>query len=57
MENKGLCSTCNADKTCVFPRRFPVLQCEEFNDHVNRKRSAKPRPGNTRSSQDITEAE
>jgi len=30
MQNKGLCVTCNHDKTCSFSRRFPVLQCEEF---------------------------
>ena len=30
MEKKGLCSTCVNDKQCTFPRRFPVLQCEEF---------------------------
>ena len=27
---KGLCSSCVNDKGCTFPRRFPVLQCEEF---------------------------
>lgn len=30
MEKKGLCSTCVNDKECTFPRKFPVLQCEEF---------------------------
>lgn len=30
MEKKGLCSTCIYDKECTFPRKFPVLQCEEF---------------------------
>ena len=30
MKNKGLCVTCNYDVTCCFPRRFPVLECEEF---------------------------
>lgn len=30
MANKGLCITCDYDKTCTFSRRFPVLQCEEF---------------------------
>lgn len=30
MENKGLCMTCNNDKHCTFPRKFPVLDCEEF---------------------------
>jgi len=32
MEKKGLCITCVNDKDCSFPRRFPVLQCEEFQD-------------------------
>jgi hypothetical protein len=27
---KGLCSTCANDKTCTFPRKFPVIQCVEF---------------------------
>ncbi len=31
MQNKGLCVTCSHDETCSFSRRFPVLQCEEFN--------------------------
>ena len=30
MENRGLCVTCVHDKTCSFPRKFPVIQCEEF---------------------------
>ena len=30
MEKKGLCSTCLHEKYCTFPRRFPVLQCDEF---------------------------
>jgi len=30
MENKGLCSSCVHDADCSFPRKFPVLQCEEF---------------------------
>ena len=33
MQNKGLCVTCSYDETCSFPRRFPVLQCEEFSDN------------------------
>lgn len=32
MEKKGLCNTCVSDKDCSFSRKFPVLQCEEFND-------------------------
>ena len=30
MEKKGLCITCINDRECTFPRRFPVLECEEF---------------------------
>ena len=41
MEKKGLCITCVWDKTCVFSRRFPVLQCEEFSNDGLRARSAK----------------
>jgi len=33
MDKKGLCSTCLNDKECSFPRKTPVLQCEEFNDY------------------------
>ena len=32
MEKKGLCITCVHDRDCTFPRKFPVLQCEEFSD-------------------------
>ena len=30
MIEKGLCKICIHDKTCTFPRQFPVLQCEEY---------------------------
>jgi hypothetical protein len=30
MVKKGLCITCVHDSDCSFPRKFPVLQCEEF---------------------------
>ena len=33
MVKKGLCITCANDKTCTFPRKFPVWQCEEFSDY------------------------
>jgi len=32
MQTKGLCTNCVNDKTCTFPRRFPVWQCEEFEE-------------------------
>jgi sporulation-control protein spo0M len=32
MQKKGLCTNCVNDKTCTFPRRFPVWQCEEFEE-------------------------
>ena len=34
MQKKGLCITCTNDKTCIFPRKLPVWQCEEFSDYV-----------------------
>jgi len=40
MEKKGLCITCVHDKDCTFPRKFPVLQCEEFSDY-------EPKPAKT----------
>ena len=30
MKKKGLCNSCVNDRWCTFPRKFPVLQCEEF---------------------------
>ncbi len=41
MKNKGLCSTCVNDKECKFNRKFPVLQCEEFNDHEPEEQNQK----------------
>jgi len=32
MQTKGLCTTCVNDETCTYPRRFPVCQCEEFEE-------------------------
>ncbi len=40
MESKGLCITCVHDKTCSFPRKFPVIQCEEF-DIITRETETK----------------
>lgn len=37
MVRKGLCISCVNDKTCAFPRKFPVWQCEEFSDFVSLK--------------------
>ena len=33
--DKGLCNTCVHGKSCIFPTRFPVLQCEEFSNYVS----------------------
>ncbi len=42
MEKKGLCDTCVNDKGCTFPRKFPVLECEEFdNCQLTHKKSKK----------------
>ena len=41
MVKKGLCITCANDKTCTFPRKFPVWQCEEFSEYVT-KAETKP---------------
>lgn len=30
MIKKGLCETCIYDKTCGYPRKFPVHACDEF---------------------------
>ncbi len=34
MEKKGLCVTCVNDKRCSFERKFPISQCEEFDDYL-----------------------
>lgn len=34
MEEKGLCSTCEHDKSCAFHRKFPIWRCEEFTDRI-----------------------
>ena len=38
MARKGLCSTCVNEKGCTFPRKFPVLQCEEFTGYEPKPR-------------------
>lgn len=30
VNRKGLCDTCIYDKSCSFPRKFPVHACDEF---------------------------
>ena len=58
MINKGLCSTCRDDKTCCFPRAFPVLECEEFLDGIYRpKASRHARPKAKLVCEEATEAE
>ena len=37
MERKGLCETCVSDKGCIFQGKFPVLECEEFDDREKDK--------------------
>ncbi|MDD5196019.1 MAG: hypothetical protein WC937_01175 [Candidatus Omnitrophota bacterium] len=34
MVKKGLCNTCANGRGCVLPQKFPVWQCEEFNNCV-----------------------
>ena len=40
MQQKGLCLNCVNDDICTFPRKFPVVNCEEYecvNDQTPRK--------------------
>ena len=30
MNDKGLCLTCAYDKRCLFPRKYPIFECDEF---------------------------
>ena len=30
MQQKGLCVNCVNDGICTFPRRAPVVECEEY---------------------------
>lgn len=41
--SKGLCDTCVSDKTCSFPRRFPVHACDEFAQNGGKKIKNKDR--------------
>jgi len=48
MENKGLCNTCANGRACVLTQRFPVWQCEEFDNSVvviKEKNSKATKPG------------
>jgi hypothetical protein len=58
MLNKGLCSTCISGVSCTFPRKFPVVQCEEFDDyepHV--KKAEQPKHKKAISSDAMTQEE
>lgn len=58
MENRGLCNTCVSEKGCVFPRKFPVLQCEEFSNYFTCAKVARHTKSKaTVSSSEATEAE
>jgi hypothetical protein len=41
MGKKGLCDTCMNDKDCTFPRRLPVIYCEEFGNGGQTSRHSK----------------
>lgn len=41
MEQRGLCSTCTHDKSCTFPRKFPVWHCEEFSNDESKPMETK----------------
>ena len=41
MEKKGLCDTCDNDKSCISQKRFPILQCEEFVNSNHKATEAK----------------
>jgi hypothetical protein len=43
MLNKGLCLSCDNEKGCIFAKRFPVLECEEFSQGKKEKTTAKKR--------------
>lgn len=45
MDKKGLCCTCISDKECSFPRRFPVIQCEEFDNTAAKPLKKQKRQG------------
>ncbi|MCX5706950.1 MAG: hypothetical protein NTW13_04760 [Candidatus Omnitrophica bacterium] len=41
MLSKGLCLSCKNDKSCIFARKFPVLECEEFSNEEAEKAAHK----------------
>jgi len=41
MLNKGLCLNCDNEKGCIFSKKFPVLQCEEFSQGSKEKVTAR----------------
>jgi hypothetical protein len=41
MLNKGLCISCGNEKTCIFAKHLPVLECEEFDLSETKKVSGK----------------
>jgi len=43
MEKKGLCMTCIKFKECIFPKKFPVWECDEFRDGKSRARCSHKR--------------
>jgi len=50
MENKGLCNTCANGSVCVLTQKFPVWQCEEFDNSVavikeKKSKAVKPSKG------------
>lgn len=41
MDKRGLCNTCVNDRDCAFPRKLPVIQCEEFSNEGRKSRHSK----------------
>ena len=41
MSNKGLCISCGNEKSCIFVKHLPVLECEEFDLRETKKVSSK----------------
>jgi hypothetical protein len=50
MLKKSLCDTCANGRGCVLPQKFPVWECEEFNNCVvaieeRQDKAVRPRKG------------